>query len=199
MVMVIIGSLAGLVVFSIGNKPQKDKLERESMRLQSILNWTLDEALFQNNEWGIDIKENRYLFYKLNNKKQWQKVDDIKDAEKTELKGLFEYKLPDHTWIKVAIEGNEQWVVDDNSATSSDKPGLSNDTNNAQPGLSSDTKKPAPVKAPPILLLSSGEYTPFVITLGVDGETKPLFSLYGDGVADIKLISGDGIEKIRHE
>jgi general secretion pathway protein H len=83
-IIVIIGSLAGLAVFSIGNKPQKDQLEHESMRLQSSLRWILDEALFQNNEWGIRIEQNRYSFYQSNPKtKEWIKVDEVKDDDKT--------------------------------------------------------------------------------------------------------------------
>lgn len=194
-VIVIISSLVGLAVFAIGSKPQKDQLERESMRLQSILRWTLDEALFQNNEWGINISENTYTFYRLNNKKKWEKVDTIKDADKTELKGLFEHKLPEHMWIKAQIEGDDKWVVDSNEAnvSDSDSPGLSGDH---QAGLSSNTQQTIPVKAPPILLLSSGEYTPFIIDIGLEGSEKPLFSIYGDGVGDIKLAGGDDIEKI---
>lgn len=182
-IIVIIGSLAGLAVFSIGNKPQKDQLEHESMRLQSSLRWILDEALFQNNEWGIRIEQNRYSFYQFNNKKkEWIKVDDIKDADKTELKGLFERKLPNGYWIEAQVEGTPLKLAS-----------IEPDKNS--PGISSDKNKEIEKITPTILLLSSGEYTPFIIDLGFESDHKTLFSVIGDGVGDIKLISGDDIEK----
>jgi general secretion pathway protein H len=184
-VIVIIGSLVGLVVFTVGNKPNKNQIERESMRLQSILHWVQNEALFQNNEWGMDVKKDRYIFYRLNNKKQWEKVDDIKDADKTELRELFEHELPSHMWIKTQIEGSDKWTVEDSEQSVSDRPGLSSDKPNT-----------TRLKAPPILILSSGEYTPFIIDMGLEQDSKPLFSIYGDGVADIRVVHGDDIEKI---
>jgi general secretion pathway protein H len=187
-IIVIIGSLAGLAVFSIGNKPQQDRLERESMRLQSSLRWVLDEALFQNSEWGIRVEENRYSFYQFNlKKKQWTKVDDIEGADKTELKGLFEHKLPDGYWIEAEVEGTPLKLAANEPDT--DSPGLSS----SSPGLSTpnDEQKDTPT----ILLLSSGEYTPFVIDLGFKSDRKTLFRIKGDGVADIQLISGNDIEK----
>lgn len=193
-IIVIIGSLAGLAVFSIGNKPQKDQLEHESMRLQSSLRWVLDEALFQNSEWGIRVEENRFSFYQFNlKKKQWIKIDDIKGADKTELKGLFEHKLPDGYWIEAEVEGTPLKLAA--NEPDSDSPGLSP----SSPGLSSSSAATTEQKeAPAILLLSSGEYTPFVINLGLKSDRKTLFRIQGDGVGDIELISGNDIEKQSH-
>lgn len=183
-IIVILGTLVGLAVFSIGNRPQLNQLEHESMRLQSSLQWVLDEALFQNQEWGITIEENRYAFYQFDyKKKQWNKVDDIKDAEKTELKGLFEHKLPDDYWVETQIEGAPLTIS------------MKEPEKQDSPGLSSSSSTTLSKITPTILLLSSGEYTPFVISLGIEPEHKTLFSIKGDGVGDIQLIKGGVVEK----
>lgn len=194
-VIVIMSVLTGLVVFVVGNKPQKNQLEREALRLQSLVRWTLDEALFQNDEWGIDVKEDRYTFYRLNKKRQWEKVDDIEGADKTELKGLFEHELPTYSWMHVEIEGTDQWRVDAD-ASDENKGDSAISAEGSHPGLSNDNLKKTSLTPPPILLLSSGEYTPFVIDFGLSGQTEPLFSVYGDGLSDVKMISGDELEKI---
>jgi general secretion pathway protein H len=155
-VLVIMAAMAGLLVIGFKDSPEQ-RLRREANDLAALLNAAADEAVLHGFELGLAIDPSGYRFvYFDGEKKQWLAVPE---------KMLPPHNFVDETSVAVVLDGAH---IDEQAQQRIQL--LS--------ARSEDTKL-----RPLLLLLSSGEVTPFTLTLG-----------YGE---DLKIVlSGDGLNPI---
>ncbi len=155
-VLVIMAAMAGLLVIGFKDNPEQ-RLRREANDLAQLLNAAADEAVLHGLELGLAIDEKGYRFvYFDGEKKQWLALPE---------KQLAAHNFPDAITVAFALDGAH---IDEATLQ--------------RIQLISERSDDAKLR-PMLLLLSSGEITPFTLTLG-----------YGD---DVKItVSGDGFNPI---
>ena len=153
-VVTIVGVFAGAAVLSLGIVGSDRGLEREALRLRSLVDLLAEEALMQSRDYGVRFTETGYRFYVYDYQRLvW--LDPIGDAF------LSEYRLPEGLVMALSLE--DRAVV-------------------LEPGL--DNERPA-VPEPQVVILASGEVTPFeaafyrdlnagrfVLNAGIDGSVE---------------------------
>ena len=160
-VLVLLGVLTSLAVLGSGiaSSPTR-KLNDEAERLNSLLRVLLDEAVLDNREYGVRFEQRSYQVLSFDPRKaRWAPLDDKV------------HELPD--WAELSIEVEEQKIG--LLGAKDDKKGKG------------EKKAPA-VKPPQLLILSSGELTPFTLRLaGGRGRDAPVLLLSSDGFAEPQL------------
>jgi general secretion pathway protein H len=165
-VLVIIAAMAGLLVIGFKDSAEQ-RLRREANNLAALLNAAADEAVLHGFELGLAIDSSGYRFvYFDGKKKQWLAVPD---------KMLAQHDFTDQISVAVVLDGahiseQEQQRVQLLSARSE------------------DTKL-----RPLLLLLSSGEVTPFTLTLGYGEDLKIVLS--GDGLNPIVVQQSSSVQQ----
>ncbi len=135
-VMTIIGLLAGAVILSTGAVREERDIEREALRLRSLIVLMREEALMQSREHAVLFGESGYRFY-LYDYQQERWVDPPGDSL------LAPYELPPSISLELRVE--ERDLALDPAA------------HRAGSGSASDEAAPQPQ----VMILSSGEMTPF--------------------------------------
>jgi len=166
-VIVIIGLMAGMAVLSIGHDPQR-QLQQEAQRVRTILQLAADEALLQGREYGLVLEQNGYQIVQFNEqKRQWQKSEAANFAR---------YELPERVQISLQSEDTNIDLSELN-----------------RPDSDTDKKNNSSIK-PALLLLSSGEMTPFILQFSAadsDDNKSNSYQLSSDGLSEIKLELND--------
>ncbi|MBT8135467.1 MAG: type II secretion system minor pseudopilin GspH [Gammaproteobacteria bacterium] len=165
-VIVIVGVLVSLAVMSLGDNAAR-RLEEEATRFGSLLRLAADEAVLQGRDIGVVIDESSYSFHVIDDQfGQWQPMA----ADR-----LFRQRN--------MIEGIRLELAIDDISLELPPPATEPDDEDLQ-----DTE---PVN-PQVLLLSSGEITPFELLFEfVDIDRRLLLRVSGTG--EIDLLSGDAI------
>ena len=167
-VVLIVSLLAGIALLSFDiNNPQRIP-GREAERLRLILAAAAEQALIQGAEYGLRLGEKEYQVLLFDGQaQQWRQSDEP----------MFQlHLLPDPVELEVEME--QQLVLPAQVIDADTRPGLQE--GHESPGL-----------IPQILMLSSGELTPFDIFLNtVDGSR--MYRISGDGIRPIRL------EKVAH-
>ncbi|HSB96479.1 MAG TPA: type II secretion system minor pseudopilin GspH [Spongiibacteraceae bacterium] len=160
-VLVIMASMAGLLVLGFKDSPEK-RLRREANDLAALLNAAADEAVLHSTELGLAIDNEGYRFvYFDGEKKQWLAMTE---------KMLAPHKFTDTLAVDIALDGEH---IDEQAMQRIHA--LSGRSENAS-------------LRPLLLLLSSGEITPFTLTLGYGDELNVVLS--GDGFNPIVVERG---------
>jgi general secretion pathway protein H len=160
-VLVIMASMAGLLVLGFKDSPQQ-RLRREASDLAVLLNAAADEAVLHGLELGLAIDNDGYRFVYFDaEKKQWLSM-----AEKT----LAPHKFTESLKVAVVLDGEH---IDEQSLQRI-----------RELSERSEDEKLRPL----LLLLSSGEVTPFTLTLAYGDELKVVVS--GDGFNPIAVQRG---------
>jgi general secretion pathway protein H len=162
LVLVVISVMAGLATVALGPNPYKE-LAREARRLQAVLQMAADEAVLQGAQWALALPEQGYQFLVFDSEKfTWNSID----------KEPFNvYQLDQAITLALSIEGEQ---FDPEALEQIQRMQALNKDQALQPVL---------------LLLSSGEITPFSITLrnpDLDGG----ITLISDGVSPIEFVDG---------
>jgi len=158
-VIVIIGLMAGMAVLAIGTDPQR-KIKQEAERARTVLQLAADEALMLGREYGLVIQQSGYQVVQFDEQKlQWQE---------TVSPAFDHYTLPDTVEISLQSEGSKVDLKQLNQA------------DDEKSEENSDTLKPA------LLLLSSGEVTPFTLHFSSDDQANG-YRLSSDGLGEIKM------------
>lgn len=165
-VIIIVGVMASMAVLAIGGDPHQ-LLKREAQRLRLVLQLGADEALLQGREYGLKLTREGYQVVQFNEDKgEWSTAT---------LEAFAAYQLPNNMTLSLQSEGS-----------SVDLTLLNKNEQQDQKPRDENTLKPA------LLLLSSGEMTPFTLQLqSADAEYK--MQLSGDGLGDIRLGNQDAI------
>lgn len=161
-VIVIVGVIASMAVLAIGSDPQRI-LKQEALRALAVLQLAADEALLEGREYGLFIDRESYQVVRFNEQLLlWQ-------ADPTP--AFTRHKLPEEISLSIESEGK---TVDLAQLSKNDS---------QQNERTENALKPA------LLLLSSGEITPFILNFNAEGLNS--YKLSSDGLADIKLDSSN--------
>lgn len=157
--LVIIGVIVGMASTSLYQNPAKN-MEREAARLQMIVRLVADEAILQGAEFALAFPKGAYQFLSLNSEDHTWSPMNSKEYSK--------YTLPESITLSFEIDGES---VDEEVAKQSLKLQNANEQQKNQPS---------------ILLLSSGEITPFVISFHHSDITQ-IIKVRSDGVSGVYL------------
>nr|WP_041770198.1 type II secretion system minor pseudopilin GspH [Pseudomonas resinovorans] len=164
-VMVIIACLAGLAVISSGVAGPTRELNNEAERLAGLIGVLADEAVLDNREYGLRLERDGYqLYYYDESVSRWQAMSDGGR------------QLPDWAELSFELEG-EPLVLP--APAKSDK-------DDTQP------KDARPV--PQLVILSSGELSPFRLVLGERRKDGLRLQLSSDGfrLPRVENLNGKG-------
>ena len=154
-VMVLLGLLSGVAVFTLGSGKLQRELEVEAQRLHTLLRMASEEAILSNTEIGFSIDDDHYEFLEYDDEKQTWASSSVGVLKRRD--------LPE--WLAPEFEREGQTRI-----------------------LGKDTDTTEGNKKPDMMLLSSGEVTPFTITLRVQNKDEGGFIISSDGLEEIKLI-----------
>ena len=159
-VVAIIGILVGAVVLSVSVVGSDREAEQETRRLQGLIDLLHEDSLMQSRDYGLMLTTGGYRFY----------VYDYKQLKWLEVAGdklLAEHAVRNQLVLALALDGKD--VKLEKKFETIDR-----------------EKDPQPQ----VMILSSGEITPFVLDVSRDG-VRGHFSLTGD-LAGKLAVAEDG-------
>lgn len=158
-VLVIVAVMAGLLVFSVRDNPERE-LKREAQGLAALLNTAVDEAVMQSRDLGLVINDQGYVFVTFDpEEKRWLPLLQ---------KPLGEHHFAEGYSVQFSFDGK---LIDDATRARIEK-FIARGSGDTEADLHAGEKKPA------LLLLSSGEITAFALTLRYE---QSAFVLSSDG------------------
>ena len=143
-VVVIIGIISAVVVLGLGNLGDDRELRNEARRMIALLEMASDEATFQGRDFGLELMQRGYRFVEYDPlTEQWFEIigDDLMRSRSLADDTEFELFLEDQR-VLLELEAAETEQTDDD-----DDSNLTDDY------------------LPHILVLSSGDMTPFVLEI----------------------------------
>jgi general secretion pathway protein H len=165
-VITIIGILAGMATLSIGGTDRRE-LQNEARRLQQLLSMATDEAAFNHQNLGFELDDQQYRFFRFDDDNdEWLALTD---------KPWQEHTLPPFAQLNLELEAEAGDL-------------LSAETENNQ--ASSFNKK----EQPALLILASGEITPFSLEFRLQNQTGILALIKSDGFNLPQLTLGESHE-----
>ena len=168
-VLVIIGIVSSFAVLSTGLTNHDKPLGKESQRLLALMHMASEESVLKTEELGLTVGNDGYHFMRYR-QNAWQPLEDDLFRERS---------LPDNLTLNLVLEGRP--IVLDAPSQTDSKATAKSDMKDAK-------NKPKP---PQILFLSSGEVSPFTITLSEHpGTAQSVIKSVGDG----SFTLGDGKE-----
>lgn len=167
--LVIVAAMAAMLVFSFKDSSQQ-KLRREASDFAVVLNAAADEAVMRGVEIGVVLDDEGYRFVIFDPEtKRWQPPV---------LNGLAEHKFPERYLIEFSLDGSE---VDQQMIERIKLLAQRSDDERLRPS---------------ILILSSGEVTPFSLTLRTESkdtaESAAVISLHSDGLNPV-VVNKSGV------
>lgn len=168
LVLVIMGFATSFVLFNAFSGSYEKDLEKQTKRFQVVFDLASDYAVLNQTELGlrIDKKKNTYMFMALNEEDKWIPIEDDKVMSSHELPEMFslDLNLDNLPWVEedsLFDEGvfDEEMSLDD-----------------AAVQIGNEEEKTFP--PPQVLLLSSGEITPFSVTFIYEpqfGDDDPVY------------------------
>jgi general secretion pathway protein H len=170
-VIFIIGIIATFAVISIGGRSLDDQLQQESKRAEAVIGLAADEAQLKGLQIGLRYTVSGYEFVVLDEQKGlW-----VPYAATGPLRPR---GWPAGLAADLRVEGHLITPARDRPAA-----GAVSSSANSSSDTSDDAKKAA---KPQVLLLSSGEMTPFSLDLRMP-KTAAFYRLQGDGLGRLKL------------
>lgn len=167
-VIAIIAIIAGFATLSVGQSPGRI-VQDETHRLRSLLALGSEEAVMQSEEFAVELFANGYRFLVLNQSDsqwKWQPVSD---------NPIFRARcLPQDIALEAEIEGEAASLEKMDCAAEAQRalPKESNkevkDATETKSATEPDEKIP-----PRVFMLSSGEMTPFELTLSLPDKSNP--------------------------
>lgn len=153
-VVLIIGVMVSFATLSIGSRVNEDKLENEARRAEAIIKLASEEAEVKGIEIGLRFTEGGYRLMTLDSTRQWQDY---------ELTGpLRRRSFSDPFALDLRVEGRPAVLPPE--LTPEQEKELAESTT-----IRSQREDEAQRITPQVLLLSSGEITPFVLFLTAPG------------------------------
>jgi len=144
-VLVILGSLVGLAVLSTGIAGTSRELRGEAERLAGLIGVLVEEAVLDNREYGLRLERGRY-----------QVVSFDEATASWVAKPRSEHLLPEWAQLSYELEGEPLRLAG---------PGGSNQVAGDNQDEEEDAEKAAAARQPQLLILSSGELSPFRLRL----------------------------------
>lgn len=144
-VIVILGGLVGLAVLSIGSTHSSREIRDEAQRLAALIGLMADEAVLDSREYGLLFSQDGYRVMHYDEAEaRWRDAGDGKA-----------HRAPEWMRLELELEGTPLKLVA--PVKREDDPiGLSDDEDRE--------RRRAPRIQPQLLILSSGELSPFTLT-----------------------------------
>jgi len=160
LVLLIMGLAMGAVVLSYSGESGQDKLKKQTQRLQVVFNMASDFAVLNQRQLGLRVEDesNSYYFMYLDEEQQWQKLEGDNTFAKHTLPELFtlELSLTDLPW-ETEDSFFSSGVFDEELSVSDE-------------GVEIGNEEEKRLDPPQIFIFSSGEITPFSITMAFEPE-----------------------------
>ncbi|MEW9797730.1 type II secretion system minor pseudopilin GspH [Alteromonas sp. CYL-A6] len=179
LVLLLMGLAAGYVVFNAFGTSQSDLLKEQARRLQIIVDMASDYAVLNQQQLGLRIEEedNEYYFVYLDEDDEWQRIADVPIYDSHTLPEPFTFtlNLDDLPW-DMDDRLFDRELFDESLSVSED---------GVQIGEEEETLPP-----PQILIMSSGEVTPFTLTFNYEadfGEAPAFFVLSNQDMPPLAL------------
>lgn len=155
-VLVIIGILLTMASISVGGGGEQRQLREEAQRLAALVALAGDEAVLKSQELLLAVEENGYAFLIQDEKGKWLPVDGTGSLRPRE--------LPEGMRLSVSVDEPltpaDSQALEENGEAKPEEPGQ-------------------------VWILSSGEMSPFTLTLRL--EDGPSYQLHGDLIGNLKL------------
>ena len=158
LVLVVLSIVVGLFAANLSPSPQR-QLMREAQRLQAVLNQAADEAVMQGVELAIALPAEGYQVLRFN-------PEDVSWSPLTQ-QPFNEYVLPNEIVLDVTL-GDTQFSDQQRQQVQRLK------------------KQGSGKHLPVVLLLSSGEMTPFKFTFSLSGLSTEV-TVYSDGFSGVEI------------
>ncbi|TAP42203.1 type II secretion system minor pseudopilin GspH [Alteromonas sp. KUL49] len=181
LVLLLIGIAAGYVMYNAFGVSQSDLLKNQAKRLQVIVTMASDFAVLNQQQLGIrfEQKDASYYFVQLDEENEWQRISGEKIFEPHELpeQFTFELNIDDLPW-EVEDRLFDRDLFDESLSVSEDGVEIGNE----------EEKKLPP---PQILIMSSGEVTPFSLNFVFEGDVQEFpvyFALINKDAPPLELL-----------
>jgi general secretion pathway protein H len=182
LVLLIMGLATGAVVLSYSGENSQDLLKKQTQRLQVVFNMASDYAVLNQRQLGLRVEDDdNYYFMYLDEEQEWQKLEHDQTFSEHQLPELFslQLSLTDLPW-ETEDSLFSSGVFDEELSVSSD-------------GVEIGNEKEIKLKPPQVFIFSSGEITPFSITLAYEPEfSNELPTYYRIDGQDITPLSSEG-------
>ncbi len=180
LVLLLMGLAAGYVMFNAFGASKSDLLKSQAQRMQVLVDMASDYAVLNQQQLGIRIEEERseYYFVYLDEDDEWQRIEGEKMYGTHPLPAFFTLtlNLDDLPW-DVEDRLFDRSLFDENLSVSDAGVDIGNEE---------DKKLPPPQ----ILIMSSGEITPFTLSFnyeGDDSEAPVFYSLQNQDLPPLAL------------
>ncbi|MEO9944799.1 type II secretion system minor pseudopilin GspH [Paraglaciecola sp.] len=182
LVLLIMGLAVGAVVLNYSGESAQDRLKKQTQRLQIVFNMAADFAVLNQRQLGLRIEEdeNTYYFMYLDEEQAWQKLEDDKL--------LSDHTLPQEFSIELSLT-DLPW--DTGQSLFSDDDLFEEDFSLSEDGTEIGNEEDKPLDPPQVFIFSSGEITPFSLSLAYEadfGNEQPVyFRVNGQDISPIEM------------
>ena len=160
LVLLLMGLAAGYVMFNAFGASKADLLKSQAQRLQVLVDMASDYAVLNQQQLGIRVeqKDNEYYFVFLDENDEWQRIEGEKYYEAHTLPEDFSFtlNLDDLPWTK-EDQLFDRGIFDETLSVSED-------------GVEIGSEEEKKLPPPQILIMSSGDITPFSLTFAYEGD-----------------------------
>ncbi|RZM75577.1 type II secretion system protein GspH [Pseudoalteromonas rubra] len=169
MVLVIIGFSVNLVTYTLSDD-MEEELEREALRLHSVINMASEFAILNQIELGFHLDKKKLEFLVFDGEK-WTTFDAEELYQAVEYSDEYKIELSteDLAWAQDNMLEQANWRE---LMGSGDEESLL------------ELKK---LKIPQVLLLSSGEVSAFQLSLELEEQSEPVYFIEGEFMAPVNL------------
>lgn len=171
LVVLLMGLASTIVLMTLDDSGQKKKVKRTAQKMAALSNIALDKAVLSGRDFGIVFGRDKYHFVELV-EQRWQPVED--DV-------LKEQEL-DNIWLQAEVDGF-QWLPEQSDFSSS--------AIFSEREIDTEADEKEKPHVPQLLILSSGELTPFRMTFALDPEK--IFDLRQDESDYLVTVVGNAL------
>jgi len=162
LVLLLMGLAAGYVMFNAFGASKADLLKSQAQRLQVIVDMASDYAVLNQQQLGIRFEQiqNEYYFVYLDEEDEWQRIEDEKIYATYTVPSPFSFtlNLDDLPW-DVEDQLFDRDLFDETLSVSEDSVEIGNEEEKQLP-------------PPQIIIMSSGEITPFSLSFNYDEDVE---------------------------
>ena len=157
-VLVVIGIMSSFAVLSVGTADRDKPLAKETQRLLALMRMASEESVQRTEQLGLRIDNDSYRFL-IYDQNTWQSLEDDLFRERS---------LPDNIIMTLVLEGRPIVLEEPLELTLDSK--------------KDEKDKKDKIKPPQIIFLSSGEISPFTLTLSEQhSDVLKAIKSVGDG------------------
>jgi len=180
LVLLLMGLAAGYVMFNAFGASKSDLLKSQAQRLQVIVDMASDFAVLNQQQLGVrfEADKNQYYFVYLDDDDEWQRIEGEKTYEP--------YTLPEPFTFTLNLD-DLPWDVEDRLF---DRDIFDENLSVANEGVEIGKEEEKKLPPPQILIMSSGEITPFTLSFnyeGDDGDAPVYYSLQNQELPPLVL------------